>query len=198
MFKLLHQRKGRSPALSAVLCAMLLALLSACSSPPPDGTGGTVKPVYTDAGRLERLEQDTNADGRIDTWVYMEGPRAVRAEVDENGDQKVDRWEYYVPVPGKPAAQVVLERVERAPDGDGKITRKEFYENGEFARVEEDTDRDGRTDKWETYAGGALQMVMLDTAGAGRPTRRLTYKDGDIALVEEDPEGSGNWKAKPR
>jgi hypothetical protein len=203
---------SRLPA-SLARTAMLLGtasipalLLSACAeAPPPLPTAGAgqVTPVYAEEGRLQQLQQDTNGDGRIDTWVHMDGARAVRSEVDENGDGRIDRWEFYVPadVPSAgsrtaaPAALVVLDRVERATRHDGRVSRWEFYESGQFARVEEDTNGDGKVDKWETYKNGGLVSVSLDTRGRGWPDRRLVYGTGGVLeRIEEDPDGSGRFR----
>ena len=77
----------------------------------------------------------------------------------------------------------------------GKITRREFYEDGVIRRTEEDTDFDGRIDKWETYDNGEqLIRVDLDLEGKGFATRRLIYRpDGTFDHVEEDVDGDGRF-----
>ena len=72
-----------------------------------------------------------------------------------------------------------LVRAEQATRGDGKVNRRESYENGQLASVEEDTNGDGTTDKWETWSGGALRVMALDTKGTGKPDRRLVYPPTD-------------------
>src|SRR5262249_7779881 len=145
-----------------------------------------LKPEYDDTGRLTRLTFDRNGDGKIDTWGYMDGSRIVRVEVDEDGDGKVDRWEYHKdaassgsnsastatggssgssgsPNPNGGGGDPTLERIDRATKHDGKISRREYFENGALTRVEEDTDGDGQIDKWETYSSGTLVSMAIDT-----------------------------------
>jgi hypothetical protein len=178
-----------------------------------------VKSEYDKSGRLTRLEYDRNGDGKIDTWGYMDGSRVVRVEVDEDGDGKVDRWEYHRDLtttndsktstgssgsPGASAAasaggDPTLERIERATKHDGKVSRREYFENGLLARVEEDTDGDGHIDKWETYSGGTLAIMAIDTKGRGTPDRRLIYQpDGTLSRIEMDPSGTGTWHPLPQ
>jgi hypothetical protein len=176
-----------------------------------------VKSEYDKGGRLTRLEYDRNGDGKIDTWGYMDGPRVVRVEVDEDGDGKVDRWEYHRDPnatndskgsTGSPGAggsasagggDPTLERIERATKHDGKVSRREYFENGLLARVEEDTDGDGKIDKWETYSGGTLATMAIDTKGRGTPDRRLIYQpDGTLSRIEMDPSGTGTWHPLPQ
>jgi hypothetical protein len=166
-----------------------------------------VKSEYDQSGRLTRLTYDRNGDGKIDTWGYMDGSRVVRVEVDEDGDGKVDRWEYHKD-PSSPAeaggpegssgGDVTLERIDRATRHDGKISRREYFENGFLTRVEEDTDGDGKIDKWETYSTGTLASMAIDTKGRGTPDRRLIYlPDGTLSRIETDPSGTGMWRPLP-
>lgn len=157
-----------------------------------------LRPFYDPgSGRLERLEYDANADGRVDTWSYMDGARFVRIEVDRDGDGVVDRWEHYSP-------EGTLEKVgiSRANDGradawayqgaggtvarlevsnprDGEISRVEYYEDG-LARAEGDTAGDGTLDE-TVSAGGSAGLGGLFTntasnlvlAGAGAIAVRI-------------------------
>jgi hypothetical protein len=132
----------------------------------------------------------------------MDGTRVVKVEVDENGDGSVDRWEFHragdagaAPSTSAPASvDKSIERIERATRFDGKISRREFFDNGVLTTVEEDTDGDGKVDKWETYAGGSLSVMALDTRGRGVPDRRLIYKaDGSFDHIEADPNGTGTF-----
>ena len=182
-----------------------------CSTSATENTGNArVTPAYDEGGRLKQLTFDRDSDGKVDTWGYMEGSRVSRVEVDENGDGNVDRWEHYNPdaqgargaVQGGPAStaeaapvDLALERIERATRRDGKISRRDFFENGRLVRVEEDTDGNGRLDKWETYTDGTLQIMALDSTGRGTPDRRLVYQpDGTLNRIEVDPTGSGTFR----
>lgn len=184
-----------------------------------------IRTEYDPSGRLTRLTYDRNGDGKIDTWGYMDGSRVVRVEVDENSDGTVDRWEYHKdpakePTDSKPSrppagssspansstptgasaagVDVTLERIDRATKYDGKISRREYFEDGILTRVEEDTDGDGKIDKWETYSAGTLAVMAIDTRRRGSPDRRLIYlPDGTLSRIETDPSGSGTWRPLP-
>jgi hypothetical protein len=196
-----------SPA-SRLAPGMALAVLlgGGCGSPVPDSPGaGRVTPAYhPETGRLERIAYDRNEDGTPDAWMFMEGTRPVRAELDDDHDGVVDRWEFFAGAalaPGSAARMAgtpALERVEVAAAGDGEVSRREFYENGQIARAEEDTTGDGRVDRWETWTAGALATVALDTTGRGTPDRRLVYPaDGSAPVFEVDSEGNGQFRPAP-
>jgi len=171
---------------------ILCAVLPACDSPPPPRLTnfqvdrGNVKAQYSPkTGRLNRLEVDTNKNGRIDTWTYMDGTRIDRIDIDRDENGTIDRWEHYVG--GK------LARVGTSTRGDGVEDEWAFqHAAGHLDRVETDTDRDGRVDKWETYdaprtPGGppVLRAVSMDPDSSGRPTRRLHYRaDGTFDRSE--------------
>jgi len=185
------------------VAALVLGLAAAigCQRSQPAGTS-EVRPTYNrDTGRLERISYDRNRDTRMDAWLVMDGTRVVRAELDENFDGAVDRWEYYgdQAVPAAAASgdglpRGALLRAEQATRGDGKVSRRESYENGQLSSVDEDTNGDGKTDKWETWSGGALKVMALDTKGTGKPDRRLVYPaDGSSPHLEVDRDGSGTF-----
>ena len=197
------------------LCAVAsVGFVAGCSQ----GTSATaakkdVQSEYDESGRLSRLTYDRNGDGKIDTWGYMDGSRVVRVEVDENGDGKVDRWEYHKDPTGTQGstgsqgsagsgdagADLTIERIDRATKFDGRILRREYFDNGTLTRVQEDTDGDGKIDKWETYSAGTLAVMAIDTKGRGTPDRRLIYlPDGTLSRIETDPNGSGTWRPLPQ
>lgn len=195
---------------SAIACVVWVLASAACRQPQTRAGNERVQPTFDkDTGHLTRLEADANGDGKVDTWGYMDGMRVVRVEIDENGDGKVDRWEYHSQGQAGQVGQVgqagqdarpdkTLERVERATRFDGKVSRREYFDNGSLARVEEDTDGDGAIDKWETYNAGSLSVMALDTMHRGKPDRRLIYKaDGSLDRVETDPTGSGQFTPAP-
>lgn len=185
-------------AAAAAAVAVCLAGVLACGSKPPAGAA-EVTPTYSEqTGRLTQLTSDRDKDGKVDTWATMDGSRVVKIEIDESGDGKPDRWEFYKPGTGAHASGV-LERVEVATRHDGKVSRREFLENGQLARIEEDTDGDGAVDKWETYKNGALALMELDTARRGKADRRLVYgADGGLDHIEADADGSGTFRVLPR
>jgi hypothetical protein len=188
---------------TAALVALLACGTPACTAPAPAGDP-RLKPEYGKDGRLTRLTYDKNADGKDDTFAFMDGPIVVRVEVDEDGDGKIDRWEYHRAgaIAGDPTAPAnanapdkTIERIERATQHDGRISRKEFFENGTLIRIEEDTDADGQIDKWETYAAGTLASMAFDSQHRGTPDRRLVYNaDGSLNRIEADPAGTGSFQ----
>jgi len=153
----------------------------------------TATPVYNKTtGKLEELVADENADGKADARAFMDGAVLKRIEIDRDHDGRPDRWEEYAAlernaVPGEPK----IVRAEEANGPDGRITRHEYYKDGELERVEEDTDLDGRVDKWETYRDRRLLYVDMDLEGTGVPTRRLTY-DATGDVTSGPPPGSGS------
>ena len=155
-----------------------------------------VQPTYDKAsGKLTKLAYDSNDNGKPDTWAFMDGARLVRLEADENEDATIDRWEYYSATASSASATQPPERIDRATRGDGRVSRREFFESGVLARIEEDVDGNGSVDKWETYSAGALSMLALDTTGAGKPDRRFIYRpDGSLDRVEADSTGAGNFQ----
>lgn len=179
----------------------IVTLLSACSAP---AQVPYVEAIYDEeTGRLRELAYDGNGNGRVDGWSYMDGTEVLRIELDRDENGLVERWEYYGPgqriekvgisraANGKPdawfyqGADGALVKLELAAGGDGRITRTEFYEEGQLARSTEDTNGDGAVDKWETFHDGAVTSVAFDLEKAGRPTQRLLYaRDGSLLRVD--------------
>lgn len=201
--------------LSVKIGVVALTLLAGgCSSPVERQREAGIEPIYDEStGRLQRLNYDSDKNGKIDTVSFMDGARVLRIQIDKDEDGKVERWEYY-------DADQKLEKVgfSRAADGiedawsfagpdgkivridistarDGKIARSEHYEQDVLVRAEEDGDGDGRMDKWETYEAGRLVSVAFDTAKRGTPDRRLVYGANGSARLEVDPDGDGNFTA---
>jgi hypothetical protein len=203
----------------AILCVLALVAL-ACSGrscggldgkPPPlpptvtgpDGREyylldrGAYKAFYDPWGRLQRIEYDSNGDGKPDHIAHHDGEKSPHLlEVDEDFDSRTDRWEEYdargqltrvgmsrrggaAPdlwiVPGPDG--LTPARKEYDDDGDGRPERVEILSAGVVTRIEMDADRDGRPDRWRTLAGGRLTMEELDTDADGKPDRRIRFDD---------------------
>jgi hypothetical protein len=190
---------------SALLPTLVAAAVFASGCVRDDGE--RLKAVYDEkTGVLERLDHDSDGDGRVDTRTFMRANRPVRSEIDANGDEVIDRWEYY-----DAAGQV--ERVGTSSAGDGKedtwthreangevliarstrrtgaANRREYWVGGAIARADEDSNGDGRTDRWETYRNGVLATLAFDsTFSTGAPDRRLIYgRGGAIERIETNP-----------
>ena len=189
-----HQSLVHRAAAAGLLLFAALPIGCGGASPAADAAG-RVTPAYDAAtGKLTRLAYDSNDNGTDDTWASMDGTRLVSLEADENEDGRIDRWEFY-PADAKTAPRQTPERIERATLHDGRVTRREFFEQGVMTRVEEDTDGNGALDKWETYKDGALVLLALDTSGRGQPDRRFVYRaDGSLERMEADMDGRGTFE----
>jgi hypothetical protein len=71
---------------------------------------------YYQHGVISRVEEDTNDDGRIDTWQTYENGTLVEMDLDLSGRGTPDRRLVY-------RADGTLDHVEADPDGDGKFER---------------------------------------------------------------------------
>jgi hypothetical protein len=155
---------------------------------------GPYKAFYDRWGRLQRIEYDSNGDGRADHIALHEGRRHPhRIDVDADFDGRTDRWEMYdddgkllkvgtASGPGKaPDAWTTGDaagepaRREHDEDGDGAIDRVEVMREGRVAEVHVDGDRDGRMDRWQRWEQGRLVSEDLDTDGDGKADRTLRY-----------------------
>ena len=164
---------------------------------------GPYKAYYDRWGRLQRLEYDSNRDGRPDQVALHDGAKVPREiQVDQDFDGRTDRWERYSPSgqlervgttktgerPDTWAAHGTdgsLSRMEYDQDGDSRIERAEILKDGLVSAVEIDADRDGRMDRWQAWEKGRLQSETLDTDGDGAPDRRIRYDpSGRAASLE--------------
>ena len=141
------------------------------------GTGVPDRILYYDATgtQVVRSEEDTNGDGRIDTWTDYKNGQIVNRRSDTHGDGTVDTWTFYH------EGQVV--RLEQDTDGDGLPDRIEFYEGGH--RVREQQDRNGKA-AVITYFDKNDQATQRDedTDGDGVLDMRSYYKAGKLVRRE--------------
>jgi hypothetical protein len=76
--------------------------------------------LYGPSGKIERLLQDRNQDGRADAVIlYYSNGNPERGEIDTDGDGRVDRWEHFW-TDGK------LEKVDVDTNRDGKVDRTDY------------------------------------------------------------------------
>ena len=155
---------------------------------------GEYKAYYDEWGRLARIEQDSNKDGRPDRISHHENGAKVPnlIEIDQDFDGTIDRWEYYDASGkllrvgasrrgGAPDTWVYRDaqgrdyRREYDDDGDGRPERAEILVNGRVVRTEVDSDRDGQFDRWQEWSGGHLIGEDLDTDADGHPDRHVSY-----------------------
>ncbi len=167
---------------------------------------GKVKAYYDQWGRLERLEEDSNSDGRRDRISHHAGKKNPGLiEIDTDFDGRMDRWEQYDDagrlvrigasrVGGGPDVWEVLDgqgqvtRRDYDDDQDGRADRSEIVEAGRVVRTEVDADRDGRVDRWQYFDRGRLAREELDTDADGRPDRVVLYgSDGRVISMRRLP-----------
>jgi len=131
-------------------------------------------------GEIIRQEEDTNWDGRPDTWSYFADAKLVRREVDTNRDGRSDRFFFY--------KDESLAREERDERGDGRSSFRAIYENDRLARVEKDLDQDGKMDLWVYYDTDQPEEVVIreerDLNSDGGVDLWSYYEDG--RLVRRD------------
>ncbi len=99
--------RATQAALRGSLAALALAGLAGCSLDTQAGAQGLpggaflvqkqeFQALYDGNGRLLRLLQDRNHDGRAEVViVYYPNGRPQRGEIDTDEDGSIDRWEYY-------------------------------------------------------------------------------------------------------
>lgn len=129
-------------------------------------------------GRDARVEEDSNLDGRIDTWVELQDGAASRQRRDANYDGTPDVWSYY-DAAGK------LARQEQDLDGDGYRNRESLYRAGQLAKEREDRNGDGRFDLVTVYDDEErIARRDEDRDGDGRIDTRSLYQAGKLVRRE--------------
>jgi hypothetical protein len=171
------------------------------SSPPPAAPGFKnveVKDINQDGvpdlwvyynpsrpGEVVRQEEDTNTDGRVDTWSTFAEGKLARREVDSNGDGRPDVVYLY--------ENDMIAVEERDEQGKGRSTYRASYENGRMVKLERDTDGDGKLDLWVYYDAQKNGEVVLkeekDLNGDGAADLWSFYESG--RLVRRDLSAAG-------
>lgn len=105
-----------------------------------DGVKDVVR-IYNDKGEATHEKADTDADGRIDTWITFARGRIAKVEQDVTGDGLPDEVRFYV--------DGQLSRVQRDTNKNGKPDVWEIYEKGRLQRMGVDLDHDGHVDRWD-------------------------------------------------
>jgi hypothetical protein len=76
--------------------------------------------LYGPSGRIERLLQDRDGDGRAEAVVvYRANGKPERGEIDTDGDGRVDRWEHFW-------SDGTLEKVDVDTNADGRVDRTDY------------------------------------------------------------------------
>lgn len=105
-----------------------------------DGLKDVVR-TYNDKGEAIYEKADTDADGRIDTWIQFARGRIAKVEQDSSGDGLPDEVRFYI--------DGQLSRVQRDTNQNGKPDVWEIYEKGRLQRMGVDLDHDGHVDRWD-------------------------------------------------
>jgi hypothetical protein len=144
---------------------------------------GPYKAFYDSAGRVDRLEYDSNGDGKTDHVAYYDGAASPkRLEIDTDFDGRTDRWETYDENGGLVSVGTSRKHGDR-PDVWTFLGPK-----GETQRVEIDSDGDGRPDRWQRWEGSRLMSEDVDTDGDGRPDHRFKHDaQGKVTGIEPIP-----------
>jgi hypothetical protein len=132
-----------------------------------------------DAARHEvvRIDEDSDFDGRMDSWTAFRSGRVVGRRVDGNADGHVDTWSYY--------HDGVITRLERDANGDGFRDHVAYYHEGRLAREERDDDGDGRTDLVKFFDDGErVERVEEDADGDGEMDVISHYEGGRLTRRE--------------
>ena len=123
------------------------------------------------------IEEDSDHDGKIDTWTALQKGQVQRRRIDSDGDGQVDIWESY--------RDGQLVRIERDTNGDGFRDRISTYEHGRLVREDEDDDGDGRIEMSRYYDDSEkLSRVEEDTNGDGTIDVVSHYENGKLTSRE--------------
>ncbi len=170
--------------------------------------------------RLNRIDYDSDGDGRIDTtdqvgetgrtllrltdrdwntiperWVQLDGRGRVTAEwTDANQDSAPERFRAF-----DPAGRMTEEGTDADADGLYEVNRifnTRWPAEAHPVRIERDDDRDGIFERRETYTrAGTLRAVNVDSDGDGiRDHLTLLRADGSVRKEGFDRDGDGNFE----
>ncbi len=172
--------------------------------------------IYVE-GRLNRIDYDSDGDGRYDTvdqvnpegvvvmiltdrnwntlperWVQLNARRQVASEwIDANEDSTPERYRSF-----DPAGRLTEEGVDDDGDGLYEVNRTfntRWPPSAGPLRVERDDDRDGIFERRETYTiDGRLRTVNDDSDGDSVRDRIAVYRpDGSVRKQGQDRDGDG-------
>jgi hypothetical protein len=132
-----------------------------------DGDGNVDERVILAGDRIDRVEYDRNADGKVDRIVYYAPDRLPdHAEFDSDFDGRFEGRERY-------EENEPVEWTEDR-DGDGVIEIRAVYANGILSK-EETFDKDARITRTILFRGGVPVSGEFDSDGDGVLDTARTY-----------------------
>jgi antitoxin component YwqK of YwqJK toxin-antitoxin module len=133
----------------------------------------------------DRVESDTDLDGKTDTWEYYLNGELARVEKDDEGTGKVSLKVFYKN--GKKC------RLIRDKDNDGRFEITQWFNKSQWSMVMElDADGDGNPEGRYCYQESILRLKEIDEDSDGNLDLREHYNaQGKLAQSEEDEEGTG-------
>ena len=188
-------RAGRLWGGLALSWSVVLPACHAVPRPPSSGLflfeKGRYQFLYDAEGRLLRVVEDANGDGRAEAvLLYRPDGRLKAAEIDSDGDGSVDRWETFSESGALERVAIARHRPAQADEWDdvdasGALVRRSFDEDG-----------DGRVDRVEDLEGGLVVREQVDTDHDGTMDRRvLRGPRGEVIGVAVAREG--RWETMP-
>jgi len=123
------RRLGERIGWTAAACGMLAIAGCSLAEKPRRLPGGfrlvqkdQFQALYGPDGRIVRLLQDRNHDGRAEAVIlYRPSGKPERGEIDTDEDGMIDRWEHFRP-------DGTLERVDTDTNHDGQVDRSDYSE----------------------------------------------------------------------
>ena len=162
-------------------------------------------------GVIQRLDQDLDADGRIDTRFHFKSGRKKRQQrLNENGDivQEIvfddagDTIEIHEDTNQDRHMDTVyhykgelITRIERSQNGDGGMHIVEQYQNGKLADRSHDKNGDGKIEERLYFdTAGSLSKRRLDTDADGDMDLLETYRNGEVHEQWWDHDQDGHFE----
>jgi hypothetical protein len=134
-----------------------------------DGRPDTIL-YYAADGQLERREDSSRLDGRMDMWTHYANGKAVRKESDTRGTGQVDLWIHY--------------------DESGNVVRAESLVEKDVKLTQIFADRQVAREEWRRQPGGELFALAIHQDGKVVQREEDSTGQGRLDLVSVfDPTG---------
>ncbi len=139
-----------------------------------------VRIFFNNQEKKEKIEEDTNLDGKFDAWKNYGSKGLVNVEKDTDADGRVDLVSYYSD--GEMKKQVKDE------DGDGRFELTQTFNlSGWTMVVEKDADNDGNPEMLAYYSETGLKEKKIDNNSDGKTDRIESYNsDGKVIKIAKD------------